>query len=316
MIASPATGRTGLIGVDIGGTKIAAGLVADGARVTARLSCPTPGTGGRAIVARAADLVDRLLREAPDPVAAVGVGAPGVIDAATGVVSSCTDIVPGWLGTPVAALLSGRVGLPVAVDNDVRAAASAQARDPGVRHYRRVLHVSLGTGVGGALTCAGRVLHGNGGTAGEIAHLLVPEPGDLPCGCGRFDHLEAVAAGPAIVAAYDARAGADGTGADLVTVAARMRAGDPLAREIVARAGALLGRTLSGLVTALDLDALVVAGGAAELGVTLLDPLTRALDTESRPPGRTTPVLRPGTGDAPILGPALLAARRLAGELR
>ncbi|MFP5072150.1 ROK family protein [Pseudonocardia nantongensis] len=309
-----------LIGLDIGGTTIAAGVVIDG-RVTARRTAPTPRTGGHDVVRRAAELVEALRGDTPVEagvggirVGAIGVGAPGTVDPATGVVTSCTDVLPGWLDTPIAELLTARAGLPVSVDNDVRAAALAHTHDPVLAGHRRVLHVSLGTGVGGALSCDGRILRGTAGTAGEIAHLLVPEPGEHPCGCGRRDHLEAVAAGPAIAAAYRARAGAGE--ADLVEVAARLRDGDRAAAEVVEHAGLLLGRTLSGLVTALDVDAVLVAGGAAGIGSPLLDPLSRALHAETRPPGRVTPVLRPTVPDAPVLGAALLAAHPLPGGHR
>lgn len=294
-----------LIGVDIGGTEIVAGLVHDGGRVSSRRSCPTPRTGGSDIVERANELVSGLLRESPEPVRAVGVGAPGTIDPVSGCVTSCTDTVPGWLGTAIAGPLSERSGLPVAVDNDVRAAAAAVALDEQVREFGRVLYVSLGTGVGGALIVDGQVLRGRFGTHGEIAHLITPEPGHLPCGCGRLDHLEAIAAGPAIAAAYTA-ASEDAPALTLPEVAFRLRDGEQRAAVVVERAGRLLGRTLSGLVTALDLDAVVVAGGATGLGDPLLGPLADALDAESRPPARTTPVLRPATPDTPVLGAALV----------
>lgn len=302
-----------LIGVDIGGTEIVAGLVHDGERVSARRSCPTPRTGGRDIVERANGLVTDLLGESTEPVRAVGVGAPGTIDPATGRVTSCTDTVPGWLGTEIAGPLSDRAGVPVAVDNDVRAAAAAVALDERVREHGRVLYISLGTGVGGALIVDGRVLRGRFGTHGEIAHLIAPEPGHLPCGCGRHDHLEAIAAGPAIAAAYAATSDTDLPALTLPEVAARLRDGEQHAAVVVERAGRLLGRTLSGLITALDLDAVVVAGGAAALGAPLLDPFSEALDAESRPPARSTPVLLPATPDMPVLGAALVAAQHLPG---
>lgn len=302
-----------LIGVDIGGTEIVAGLVHDGERVSVRRSCPTPRTGGRDIVERANGLVTDLLGESTEPVRAVGVGAPGTIDPATGRVTSCTDTVPGWLGTEIAGPLSDRAGVPVAVDNDVRAAAAAVALDERVREHGRVLYISLGTGVGGALIVDGRVLRGRFGTHGEIAHLIAPEPGHLPCGCGRHDHLEAIAAGPAIAAAYAATSDTDLPALTLPEVAARLRDGEQHAAVVVERAGRLLGRTLSGLITALDLDAVVVAGGAAALGAPLLDPFSEALDAESRPPARSTPVLLPATPDMPVLGAALVAAQHLPG---
>ncbi|MFC4907940.1 ROK family protein [Actinomadura gamaensis] len=260
--------------LDIGGTKIAAGLVAGDGTVLDRARVPTPRGGGAAVLAAAAGLLDGL-----GPFTALGVGAPGVIDAATGRVVSATDVLPGWADTPVREVLAARTGRPVAVVNDVRAMAFGEASAGAGAGFHRVLHVSVGTGVGGAITTGGRLDPGAHGTAGELAHLLVPEDGPVPCGCGRRDHLEAVASGPAIAAT-----------------------GDP------ARAGALLGRALAGLLAVLDPDAVVIGGGVAQLGAPFLDAVTEAVRDEALPPLRATPILpaRLGT-DAPLVGAALLA---------
>lgn len=296
-----------VIGVDIGGTKIDAGIVDAEANVLGRARRSTPvQRGGGEILRAVAELVDELSDGGSNRIAAVGVGAPGVVEPATGSVISATDIVPGWQGVQVRRELRQRVGLPVSVDNDVRAMSYGEARLGAGRDRERVLYVSVGTGLGGALSHAGRLVHGNQGTAGEIAHLLVPAEGALPCGCGRLDHLEAVAAGPAIAATYAHRTGRSGV--EMTDVVHRMRFGDEQARAVVVEAAGLLGRTLSGLVTALDVDALVVGGGVARIGGELFEPLSAALNAETIPEWRDTPVLptRLGT-DAPILGAALLA---------
>ena len=294
----------GAIGVDIGGTKIAGGLVVGG-KIVRRSRRATPRHGSASIFDAVADLVAEL-RADERPVAALGVGSPGVIDPVTGSVRSATDTVPGWRGAEVRAELAGRTGLPVAVDNDVRAMALGECRLGSAREHGFVLHVSVGTGVGGAFSHDGVLLRGDRGTAGEIAHVLVSMRGAMPCGCGRDDHLEAVASGPAITAAYTALSGNGSV--ELPEVERRMRAGDREARQVVTAAGTQLGRALSGLVTALDVDAVVVGGGAARLGDALLGPLTRALDAETRPEARRTPVLPTLLeADGPVLGAALLA---------
>ncbi|WP_346044171.1 ROK family protein [Actinomadura chokoriensis] len=269
-------GREVFAALDIGGTKIAAALVDADGTVQWRGRAATPRTGGDGVVAAAA----RLLAEAGDaPVRALGVGAPGVIDQETGRVVSATEVLPGWAGTPVRDALAERTGLPVAVVNDVRAMAYGEARDGAGAGHHRVLHVSVGTGVGGALTTGGRLEHGAHGTAGEIAHLLVPERGPVPCGCGRRDHLEAVVSGPAIEAAGDAP-----------------------------HAGSVLGRALAGLLAVLDPDAVVIGGGVAQIGAPFLDAVTAAFRAEALPPLRATPIVpaRLGT-DAPLVGAARLA---------
>jgi glucokinase len=298
-------GRMSTIGVDIGGTKIAAGLLDDNGHLHATTSVPTSTDGAAAVLAQVAALVVEL-GGAP---AAIGVGATGVIDPVEGVVRSASGILPGWHGARVRADLSRLTGLPVAVDNDVRVFAFAEARLGAGLRYGRVLYASIGTGVGGALTKDGLLVHGAHGTAGEIGHLLVSERGPIPCGCGSFDHLESVVAGPAIAAA-----------AGEVTVQAvvdRMRAGDAQARAVITRAAIVLGRALAGFVTAIDLDAVVIGGGVSRIGPEFLDPFAETLRADVRPSGRPMPVLPAALGtDAPVIGAALLARGEGSGQGR
>jgi glucokinase len=284
------------IGVDIGGTKIAVGLVDDNGELRATTAAPTPADGARAVLAKAAALIAELGGKPT----AIGVGATGVIDPIEGVVRSATGILPGWQGTPVRAELSRLTGLPVSVDNDVRAFALAEAGLGAGRPYGRVLYVSVGTGVGGALTEDGRLVRGARGTAGEIGHLLVSARGPISCGCGRFDHLESVAAGSAIAVAAGESA--------VPAVVDRMRAGDDAARAVITHAATVLGRALAGFVTAVDLDAVVIGGGVSRIGAEFHNPLAGALRADVRPPGRAMPVLPAALGaDAPLIGAALLA---------
>ncbi|WP_229070642.1 ROK family protein [Actinoplanes sp. DH11] len=298
-------GASTVAAVDIGGTKIAAALVDQAGTVRDRIRVDTP-SGATAILCVVAELVAGLCERAPEPVAAVGVGAPGVIDSEAGVVRSATGTMPGWAGAPVRDELTGRLGLPVAVANDVRTAALGAVLDPRLHGLTQVLHVSVGTGVGGALIRHGRLLTGPHAVTGEIGHLLVPGYGALACGCGRHDHLEAVAAGPAIAAAY-ARATSQPV-RPLTEVAARMRAGDADAEMVIRSAAQLLGRALAGLVAAVDVDAVTLGGGVVHGIEPFADMVAAALHAEALPPLRTLPVLVPQTGpDTPLLGAARLA---------
>ncbi|MEU8241750.1 ROK family protein [Actinoplanes missouriensis] len=324
MAASPGSAMTapaGVVAVDIGGTKIAVALVDDAGVVHQRVDVATP-RGGSAILCVVAELVAGVCSRAA--VRAVGVGAPGVIDPVTGAVRSATDILPGWAGTPVRERLAARLGLPVAVANDVRAAALGAAHSADVREHRDILHVSVGTGIGGALIRDRRMVTGPHAVTGEIAHLLVPATGAVACGCGRFDHLEAVAAGPAIAAAIAGAAGAAAVAraAAIAGTAGAARgsvlpldrvAGLPEARAIIGAAASVLGRTLAGLVAAVDVDAITLGGGVV-LGIPEFAGVVRdAFQAEALPPLRTVPVLVPAAGpDAPLLGAAHLARRILA----
>lgn len=289
------------VGVDIGGTKIAAAIVDASAAVGQRLCVPTPRGGADEVLAAVIDLVGRLRAECE--VVAVGVGAPGVIDARHGVVLSATDVLPGWSGTRVAEVLHCAFHLPVFVDNDVRLAAGGEVRHHVELSGADVLFVSVGTGIGGALVDNGLVRRGPHGSAGEIAHLLVPAVGAIACGCGRSDHLEAVASGPGIAAAYARLAGGDQV--TLIEVAGRARAGDAHADVAIETAASLLGRALSGLASVIDIDAIIIGGGVANLGALLLKPLTAAFRAEALPTLREVPIVRAALGaDGPLLGAA------------
>lgn len=298
--------RSAVVGVDIGGTKVAAGLVDDSGRLVRAARAMTPhGEGAEAVLSVVVDLVDQLRNTTE--VLGVGIGSPGVIDPDHGVVVSATDVLPEWVGAPVRGEVTRRTGLPVVVDNDVRVMAYGEATYGASSRYGRALHVSIGTGIGGAITCNRRVEHGRHGTAGEIAHLLIPEQGHIKCGCGRFDHLESVACGPAIAAAYAARTRA--TPITASEIIGRMHAGDSDAAEVILQTASILGRTLAGLCTAIDVDAIVVAGGVAQAGDAFLGPVAKALQDEVLPPLRGLPVLAATLGtNAPIIGAAKLAA--------
>lgn len=296
------------VGVDVGGTKTAAALVDADGQVLSRRSAATPHTGGpdvlRLVADLVADLVDAHAGEAE--AAGLGVGCPGVVDTVSGTVVSATDLLPGWAGTRVGDVLGRLTGLPVSVDNDVRAMAFGELKCGAGSEHPDALFLSVGTGIGGAVARGGTLLHGPHASTGEFAHLLQPSPGPIPCGCGRTDHLEAVASGPAIEAAYAAAVGGDRL--PLREVARRMREGDADARAAVTGAARLLGRVIAGLLIAIDADAVVVGGGVAQIGADFLDPFADALRTEATPSLLSIPVLpaRLGT-DAPLIGAARLA---------
>ncbi|MDH6228234.1 ROK family protein [Streptomyces sp. MJP52] len=290
-----------VIGLDLGGTKIAAALVAADGSVLARHTLPTPATRGAEAVLDALAEAARAVR-APDA-AAVGVAAAGVIDPASGTVTSATDTIRGWAGTALAAGLADRTGLPVACDNDVRAAAATELS--GLGDDAVLLYMAVGTGVGGAVTAGGRVLHGSAGVAGHLGHLPSPEADGLPCTCGATGHLEAIAAGPAITAHYERLSGEE---ADrLQTVAERAAHGDPHATAAVTLGARAAGRALGGLANALGPHRVVVAGGVPRIGALYQDALRAAFAAELMAPLRTLrPVPPRGGADAAVLGAAAL----------
>ncbi|GAA3503757.1 ROK family protein [Streptomyces prasinosporus] len=293
-----------VIGLDLGGTKIAAALVAADGTVLARHCRPTPATEGATAVLDALAGAARAVR-APGTTA-IGVAAAGVIDPATGTVTSATDTIRDWAGTALAAGLAARTGLDVACDNDVRAAAATELPDPpGNGPGTTMVYAAVGTGVGGAVAVDGRMLHGAAGVAGHLGHLPSPEADGLPCTCGATGHLEAIAAGPAITAHYTRTSGLP---ADrLETVATRAAGGEPHATAAIVLGAEAVGRALGGLANTLGADRVVVGGGVPRIGALYLNALHRAFSAELMAPLRGLRPLPPRGGrDAAVLGAAAL----------
>ncbi|MFF5885717.1 ROK family protein [Streptomyces sp. NPDC012589] len=299
-------GAPSVIGLDLGGTKIAAALVAEDGTVLARHSLPTPATAGAEAV------LDALAREAravwAPGATAIGVAAAGVVDPVTGTVTSATDTIRGWAGTALADGLAARTGLPVACDNDVRAAAATElsgSRADGDGPGTTMIYAAVGTGVGGAVAVDGRMLSGAAGVAGHLGHLPSPEAEGLPCTCGATGHLEAIAAGPAITARYTRTSGLPAE--RLERVAARAAEGDPHATAAVTLGARAVGRALGGLANALGADRVVVGGGVPRIGALYLDAMNAAFSAElMRPLRHLRPVPPRGGPDAAVLGAAAL----------
>ena len=288
------------------------------------------------IVALAGDLAaEGRRRFGADGVAGVGLAVPGLVDEARGVALRAVNLP--WRDLALAKVASGRLGLPVLLSHDVRAAAAAEAALGAGRGADDFLFVAIGTGIGAAIVHGGRPFLGAHGRAGELGHVVV-EPGGPPCACGARGCLEAIASAAAIERAYAAAGGGRGRagdgggdrddaargvgdregagdGASAREVAALAQADDPVAREVWARAARALGAALADAVALLDPGLVVVGGGLAEAGAQLLDPVAAELAARSRlgPPPRV--VAAELGADAGCRGAALLAWRALGERL-
>jgi glucokinase len=294
---------TAVAGVDIGGTKISAGLVARDGALGRTVTVPTPAAEGpAAVLAAAAGAVRRL----DGPVAAVGVGSAGVVDPAAGVVVSATDALPDWAGTDLRGGLRDLLGVPVAVENDVHAHALGEAWTGAAAGEPSVLLVAVGTGVGGSLLAGGAVCRGARNVAGHVGHLAAPAAAGRPCTCGGTGHVEVVAAGPALLAAYRGYGG-DPSVTGLRAVAELARAGDASAVRALAEGATALGEVLGGLANVLDPDAVLIGGGVSGCGEVWWRPLRAAFA------GALLPPLRGLRLTAARLGPsaAVIGAARL-----
>jgi len=247
---------TRVIGIDIGGTKVAIGVVSSDGELSNLTTFPTP-SGGQAIIALLLHEVKQLMTvDCPDPIAGVGVGTGGVVDNRTGTVLYSTDLIKQWAGCHLAAQL-GVVGLPVKVANDGLTFALGEATfGAGVGHPD-CAYVAIGTGVGGAVMVDGRLRLGPRFVAGEFGHIVYPT--SRICSCGKPGHIEAVASGPSMTAAYEEASG--NPVANLREVAALALAGDGLAKQVLAEGARALGQVMAGVVMSLDLPVVVLGGG-------------------------------------------------------
>lgn len=302
------------VGIDVGGTKIAAGLVGPDGEVHGAHRVPTPAGDGPAAILDAMATAARPALEAlealdgtarPD---GVGVGTGGVIDHRTGRVVSSTDLLSGWTGFPVGDELRKRLDLPVRVDNDANALALGELRFGAAAGLDSVLFVAVGTGIGGALVLDGSLVHGASHAAGELGHL--PAPGQVDareriCSCGRPGHLEAVASGPAITRTHRIRGGQPVT--DLRDVAVAALDGDDIATAALNDGAAALGSSLGGLVNTLGPQAVVVGGGVAQIGDAYWRPMENALRSQLLPACEGVAVYLSQLGaDAAVVGAAAL----------
>ena len=266
-----------IVGVDVGGTTTAAGLVTREGDVIVDASAPTRA-GERdpleTIVSLISEVTGRAGREA-GPIAAVGVGVPGPVDADRGIVGEPVTHVTELAGRPLAAELGGRIGLPVFVDNDVNALALGEAMLGAARGARSLVVLSAGTGIGAGIVLEGRLVRGAAGFGGELGHVPVKFDGPR-CWCGLRGCLAFYASGRGIADIARSRvaggarstlleaAGGDAAGITTALVFDAAHAGDALAGSIVDEACQALGAMMGTIVNGLNPEVLIVTGGVVE----------------------------------------------------
>ncbi|MFJ5264262.1 ROK family protein [Streptomyces sp. NPDC088387] len=296
-----------VIALDVGGTGMKAALVGvDGAllhqtrRATGRERGPDAVVEG--IVDFAAELRAYGVERFGEPARAAGVAVPGIVDETDGVAAYSANL--GWRDVPLRALLSERLGVPVALGHDVRTGGLAEGRIGAGQGADRFLFVPLGTGIAGAIGIDGRVEAGAHGFAGEIGHVVV-RPGGVPCPCGQTGCLERYASAAAVSEAWAAATG--DPGADAADCAKAVESGDPRAVRVWQEAVDALADGLVTALTLLDPRTLIIGGGLAEAGETLFTPLRDAV--RQRVTFQKLPSIVPAAlGDtAGCLGAGLLA---------
>jgi glucokinase len=319
-IAKPSGSRHLLAGVDVGGSKIAVLVVDADLGIRGRYVAPTEiGSDSRA-VEQIAEALDAALVNAgasPADLDAIGVGVPGRVDPQTGSVTLAVNL--GWHDLPLGPWLRARYGVPVALENDVRAAA-AGLHDRGVVGDEDLAYLSIGTGISAGVVLDGRLHRGVRGLAGEIGHVVLEADGAL-CACGLRGCFEAVAAGPAInrlvgqAVASGRHTSLDRSEAVHATdVFEHAAAGDPVALEITETVGRHVAHAIHELVMTYDVRRVVLGGGVSTAGPAFMAPINRALDRLRDASELAREVLPddvaqllPGGSDAGVWGAVVLA---------
>ncbi len=311
--------------MDLGGTKIQAAVVDRDGRVVASHRTETDVDGGPSKAV--ADIVRCVHACAPDlsAIGALGVGVAGQVDAAEGIVRSAPNL--GWRDFPLSDRLEQVLGLPVVVENDVRAITWGVWQHGAGRGIDDLVVLFVGTGVGGGIVSGGQLLTGDRGVAGELGHATLVADGRL-CTCGRRGCIEAYTGGWAIAARAreaieaDPEAGrglldAAGKGDVTAVVVSQAAAdGDRLAAEILEETGAYLGSAAVGLVHALNPRRIVLGGGVVDGNPFLVDAVASAVEADAIPIfADRLDVKRSELGpQAGVIGSASLAMRRLEEE--
>jgi glucokinase len=307
--------------VDVGGTKIAAGIVTPEGEILDEVRYPTPHSPEHLV-----ENIARAVEEVRDGLEAGGVclAVPGLIFAQENTVAFSPNL-RAIEGIPLKEALGPRIGLPLTIENDANAAAWGEFRFGAGSEVDHLVFVTLGTGIGGGVITHGVLLRGAQGSGGELGHVTIQATGPR-CACGNRGCLEALASGTAI--GRRAREVADErpdsalgrlamerevVGEDATELA---RNGDELALSVLEEAGRWLGIGLAGFVNIFNPEMVVVGGGAMEAGELILKPARREVYLRSRPPSRDLVEVKEATlgPESGVLGAAALARHPSSGE--
>ncbi|MCU0627073.1 MAG: ROK family protein [Gemmatimonadaceae bacterium] len=311
-----------IVGVDLGGTNIAIGaLQADGSREVAFHSEPTLAVEGpEAVTERIVKAVERTITRVQQETGAtraqfvgVGIGAPGPLDRARGVVITAPNL--GWTDWPLREKVHAATGLHATLDNDANCATLGEWWLGAARGTRNAIGITIGTGIGGGIVIDGQLYHGASDVAGEIGHVTIDSTGRR-CKCGNYGCLEAYASGPAIAErAREAMWGEEPgvlwrlVEGDVSRITAQMvyaasKQGDPIAIDVVRETARYLGAGIGALLNVLNPEVVVLAGGVVNAGESLFQPLRAEVKRRAFRPAVEACRIMPGAlgGSAGVVG--------------
>lgn len=317
-----------IVGVDIGGTNLRAGMVpASGGEPVAVMSGPTRAEeGAQRVARRTVEMIRASMDAVGEGALGVGIGVPGPLDRDRGIVIEAPNL--GWRDLPLRDIIASRTGLPAALDNDANCAAYGEWWLGAGRGAKRLIGLTLGTGIGGGVVLGGEIYHGASGAAGEVGHMSVHYAG-RPCACGSRGCVEAYASGSGIAARAVEGLGAAPESALAALVRQEPRlvtaevvcdaadAGDRYAGQVLEETARILAVAVANLVHLFNPDVIVIGGGVASAGDRLFEPLRaevgRRTFKSAMEACRIVPAALPDT--AGMIGAAAVLKRALHGSL-
>ena len=282
-----------IVGIDIGGTKVAGGLVNLKGRLVKSLIVPTRAEEGfETSFGQILSVIEGLIEHAggKEDIAGIAMCAPGPLNPKTGLVINPPNL-PGWRNIQLAKKVEKKFHLPAKVENDANAAGLAEVLFGAAVGYRDIFYVTVSTGIGTGIIINKQIYHGKNGVAGEGGHVSIDFHSPYRCGCGTLGCIEALAAGPAMARRARVRLEQehaapsllrDLTHGHLSQITPKMiqeaaGKGDRIAREIIDETGFYLGVWLAGMITLLDPEAIVIGGGVARIGKPLFDKIRETI---------------------------------------
>jgi glucokinase len=314
------------LGVDLGGTKILAGVISpDGEIVAREYRATRADEGPEAVIERIFALLDRvagLAKVKPSTLDGVGIAAAGALDLERGVVTTSPNL-PGWRDVHLRDIVEKKFGVRTFLINDANAAALGEHRFGAGRGVNNLIYITVSTGIGGGIIIGGELYNGACGSAGEIGHMTIDINGPR-CKCGNIGCLETLASGT-VIAAEARKCIANGAKTSLLelsggeaekitakTISQAAREGDSLALELVSRAGSYLGVGMVNLINIFNPEMIIVGGGMSKMGDMLLDPARKVVRERafSLPANAVRIVLSELGDDAGALGAAAFVHER------
>ncbi len=298
-----------IIGIDIGGTKIAGGLVNPKGKLLKAVTVPTEAAGGfDKSLGQVMALIEQLISQGGgrDRIRGIGICAPGPLNPHTGLVINPPNL-PGWKNVQLTKRVENRFKLPARPENDGNAAGLAEVLFGAATAYHDIFYTTVSTGVGTGIIINKKVYHGKNGVAGEGGHVSIDYHSPYRCGCGTLGCIEALAAGPAMVRRARVKLEQEHTLPSLLRertqnhlsritpemIEAAAKAGDAVAKFIIEETGFFLGVWLASMISVLDPEAIVIGGGVSRIGKPLFDKIreTIPLYTINRRFAKHTPLL-------------------------